>query len=89
VVDKYLVTSRDNPNQDYIDSVISQINNTPDGILVNPDGLKAFIISNRRTESFVMFEALDGTSFLEMSKEEIRGYMRRKLAEAGLDDIEA
>lgn len=88
MIDRSFLTSRDDLAQDYIESVVRRIKEAPDQILINSDGFRAFIVSNRRTESFVMFEALDGANFLEMSREDLRKYMKRKLAGAGIIGIE-
>lgn len=82
------MTPRNYQNQDYIEFVVRRIKEAPDQILINSDGFRAFILSNRPTEAFVMFEALDGANFREMSKEDLREYMKRKLAESGIIGIE-
>lgn len=79
---------QDHIDDDYVARIVRDIESTPDGILVSPNGLEAAFLSNRPTEVFILIEALNGANFNDMISEEIREYIRQRLIDSGLDDVE-
>ena len=72
----------------WIDIAVEAIKNSPDGIVVTPDGDTVSILSNRDTEAIMTFRRLfDDKDFREMSVEEIREFMRSRAAEVGMEGL--
>jgi hypothetical protein len=74
--------------QNELDHLVKMIEDSPDGFVVTPDGRFVHILSSRPTEITVMIEVNEGENFNDVSTEEIRAYIRRKLDTGGLADIE-
>lgn len=77
-----------NPHHDKIEEFAQQIRESSEGILVSPDGKKACVLSNRKTEIFLEFDVPDGADFREMRKTDIRQFMKEQLMAVGIDDID-